>query len=251
MAHANHFFSMNEIQNQIESNSLYLFLQENNIEGKLVQSFDNLLLDAIYVKSLIWECKSKSICYVLVLLADDRIDTNLVVKALNAESRSDVCLASRSLAIEMSGYLLGCVPPLGHRKKMPIILDSALVSKVNEMSDDGLHMYICGGGGQVGFELLIDLNEILNLDYSSVEEISDKSPMKRKSIESKIIKTLKTKFTENSKPSISQFRRAAMAGDNESLATIISHIGDKGVVKAMLNLPSTEGGKTALHLAAW
>ena len=42
-----------------------------------------------------------------------------------------------------------------------------------------------------------------------------------------------------------------MADDSECLAVMIDQINNKGMIKEMADLPSAEGGKTALHLAAW
>ena len=53
------------------------------------------------------------------------------------------------------------------------------------------------------------------------------------------------------KPTLAQFRRAAMSEEAGSLAVLIDQLQNPGMTAQMVNLPSQEGGKTALHLAAW
>ena len=86
------------------------YLETNEISGTIVTSFSELLLDAIFVKSLVFEIKSTNQCVVLVLLAEDRVEAALAGEALaeyGGLGRRDVGLASRSTAIESSGYSLG------------------------------------------------------------------------------------------------------------------------------------------------
>ena len=137
--------------------------------------------------------------------------------------------------------------------EQPVIVDEFLVHRMERLDADGLAMLLCGGGGELGYDLLLPMNELLALDEVSVAPLADASPMKRRAIETRIVKALKTKQTSEplNTPSISQFRRAAMSGDTESLYVMISHINNVALVREMINLPSVEGGKTALHLAAW
>ncbi len=238
---------------------LQRFLQEHNIEASIVPSFSELLLDAIFVKSLVFHVRPTGACVVIVLLAEDRVESALVATALasyGTKSRVDVNLASRSMAIEATGYPLGCVPPIAHRKQMPVIIDSNLVDKMKDLSNSDLEMFLSAGGGEMGYDLMISLQELLKLSFVSVAPLADQSPMKRKAIETRIVKALKTKSKPNSTdpskpPTLSQFRRAAMADDSECLAVLIEQISNRGMVREMADLPSAEGGKTALHLAAW
>ena len=153
--------------NEQVSPNLESFLIENGLKAKLVPKSSELLLDAIFVKSLVWQVKSSGQCVVLVLFAEDRVDSSLVAAALSvhgAKGRADVGLASRSVAIEASGFPLGCVPPVGHRKHMPVVLDKSLVN----MLEDSGQRYFCGGGGEEDLCLLISLNQLLKLNTVSI-----------------------------------------------------------------------------------
>ena len=157
------------------SSRLRNFLQENKLKGKIVSSADtDLICDAVTVKSLIWQVKAGP-CICLVLSIDDKVDHNLVAQAVSTLpsfavspiTRKDVTLAGHDTAREESGYDIGTIPPVGHTKQMPIFMDLSLV---NRLKDYG--KYFCGGGGEVGYELLISLNQLLKLDYMCIKPIS-------------------------------------------------------------------------------
>ena len=133
------------------------------------------------------------------------------------------------------------------------MVDTHLVDKVRDLDAADLSMFLCGGGGEIGYDLLLPLHELLALNEVSLAPLADQSPMKRRAIETRIVKALKAKqsMEPSTPPSVSQFRRAAMAEDSQSLSVMISHIKNEVLVREMIDLPSAEGGKTALHLAAW
>ena len=169
---------------------LQRFLRDHDIKASIVPSFSELLLDAIFVKSLVFHVRPTGDCVVIVLLAEDRVESTLVSTALasyGAKSRADVNLASRSMAIEATGYPLGCVPPIAHRKQMPVIVDSNLVEKMRDLDNSDLDMFLSAGGGEMGFDLMISLHELLKLSFVSVAPLADQSPMKRKAIETRIV----------------------------------------------------------------
>ena len=171
----------------VGSNRLRNFLQDNKLKGKIVLSDDkDLISDAIVVKSLIWQVKSGP-CICLVLCLDDKVDHNLVAQAISILpqfnemlpiSRKDVTLAGHDTAREVSGYEIGTIPPIGHAEKMPTLMDLSLV---NRLKDYG--RYFCGGGGEVGCELLISLNQLLKLDNISIKPISKNFQVKTKYVQ--------------------------------------------------------------------
>jgi prolyl-tRNA editing enzyme YbaK/EbsC (Cys-tRNA(Pro) deacylase) len=249
---------MNYVPNTAEEgkkeNLLQEYLQRYGILGEIVPSFSDRLNNAVFVKSLVWELKSSSECFVLVLFAEDRVDTSLVAVAVGADSRAHIGLASRSLAIERAGYVLGSVPPIGHKCEMTVFLDAAVVTKLQSLSNDSTDTLLCGGGGMIGFDLLIPLHEVLKQHYVKIAPFSAACGLKRGVKETRIVKALKFKppaSASHERPSISQFRRAAMASESESLRIFIDQVGEAGMIKSMINLRSTEGGKNAFHLAAW
>lgn len=158
------------------SDRLRNFLQENKLKGKIVSSDDkDLISEAVVVKSLIWQVKAGP-CICLVLCLDDKVDHNLVAQAVSTLpsfkamlpiTRKDVTLASHDTAREVSGYEIGTIPPIGHVEKIPTFMDLSLV---NRLKDYG--KYFCGGSGEVGYELLISLNQLLKLDNISIKPIS-------------------------------------------------------------------------------
>ena len=237
-----------------EENLLQEYLHRYGILGEILPSFSDRINNVVIVKSLVWELKSSGECFVLVLCAEDRVDTSLVTLAVGVDSRAQIGLASRSLAIERAGYVLGSVPPIGHKCEMTVYLDATVVAKLQKASNDSTDNLLCGGGGMIGFDLLIPLHEVLKQHYVKVAPLAAACGLKRGVNESRIVKALKFKSPagiSHERPSISQFRRASMASESESIRTFINQIGEAGMIKSMINLRSAEGGKNAFHLAAW
>ncbi|MBN1285449.1 MAG: YbaK/EbsC family protein [Anaerolineae bacterium] len=75
----------------------------------------------------------KSLCFIIdeaqpvvVLCAGDRqIDTRKLA-ALYDVGRKKVKMATAEESIEITGYVLGGVPPVGHRTPMPVYIDATL-----------------------------------------------------------------------------------------------------------------------------
>ena len=224
------FYPTSSLHFEGGSTLLREFVVEKNLKCKIVSQESELLVDAVVMKSLIWEIKARSEFVVLCLLPEDKVkDTNffsypgnsltLFNKFLNIQvnptlfaramskstTRKDVCLAERSLAVQKAGCELGTVPPIGHQEQMPVILDVGLVNKLKDYGK-----YFSAGSGEAGYDLLISLNQILKLDYVSIKPITKNFQEK---VDYYILldaagKTLKSSFKNN-----------LVAGENETIET--------------------------------
>ena len=54
-------------------------------------------------------------------------------------------------------------------------------------------MFCAGGGGEIGYDLLVDVGELRKLAYVTDSPLVDEAPMKRTAIETRIVKALKYK----------------------------------------------------------
>ena len=150
------------------SSLLQTFILGNNLKVKIVPSDSELLSDAVQMKSLVFEVKSCSEFVIICLLPEDKADPALIARAVKgARTKKDIGLAEGSVAVQKAGYELGTVPPIGHLEQMPVILDIGLVNKLKDYGK-----FFAGGSGESGYELLISLNQILKLDYVSIEPVA-------------------------------------------------------------------------------
>lgn len=82
-----------------------------------------------------------------------RVSTSAIAAWLGT-SRKRIRLASPQDALQFSGYEVGTVPPFGHRRKLPVCMDRALL----EMRE-----VYAGGGGQ---------NSLLRIDPAEIARIT-------------------------------------------------------------------------------
>jgi Cys-tRNA(Pro) deacylase len=75
------------------------------------------------VKSLCFEVDGKP---VLVLVAGDRQVDSKALRRIYGVSKRKVRIASPALVKEATGYAVGGVPPLGHAKQLPVLIDRSL-----------------------------------------------------------------------------------------------------------------------------
>jgi len=75
------------------------------------------------VKSLCFEVDSRP---VLVLVAGDRQVDTKALRRIFGVSKRKVRIASRALVKEATGFAVGGVPPLGHERPLPILIDRSL-----------------------------------------------------------------------------------------------------------------------------
>ncbi len=97
--------------------------------------------------------------YVVVVPGDRRINTNLVAKLVGAKK---VKFASAEKVLEDTGYPAGGTPPIGHRKKIQVIIDEGLFA----------YEFGYGGGGRHELLLKISPNEIVNVTQGTVANVT-------------------------------------------------------------------------------
>jgi prolyl-tRNA editing enzyme YbaK/EbsC (Cys-tRNA(Pro) deacylase) len=73
------------------------------------------------VKSLVFSADEEPI--VVLLAGDRRADAKRVAAVLGAEK---VRLADPEMVLEWTGFPVGAVPPLGHRQRIPVLMDEGI-----------------------------------------------------------------------------------------------------------------------------
>lgn len=86
----------------------------------------------------------------VVAAGEDRVSYAALARTLGV-SRRDLRFASAEQALAITGYRIGAMPPFGHRRPLPTLLDDG------SMPTDGL---VYGGGGDVSALLEVDVNEL-------------------------------------------------------------------------------------------
>lgn len=211
---------------------------------------------SLQIKTLIWESQEGG-PFALVLDHRKRVDRDILVQSLLklsalkvSERRSEgqeppyIKLCDRDKATELSGYQIGCIPPIAHHFQMPIYVDRSL------MLENDSDVLVYAGCGDFENELEIPLHDLLSIENVSVLDITKTKPVK--SLQSS--PRINPDASDLHNVATSRFRRAAIDDDtnvlNDMIKSIKSSHGVQDLMK-IINSPSNESGKTSLHLAAW
>lgn len=116
------------------------------------------LPDTCIVKSLCLLVRDQPL--IVVLRLEDRLDTRKVASLLGLPNRA-VRLAPEASVPHCTGYRVGCVPPIGHVRVLPTIVDAA-VAATN---------HIAGGGGALDMQLLAPTAVLLHLAAAHVGDV--------------------------------------------------------------------------------
>ncbi len=93
-----------------------------------------------------------------VVLGDRNVSRHKLEHYSNSKS---VKLASDEMAKAATGYLTGGIPPVGHKKKLPVFLDEGLTR----------HEYVWCGGGARSKLVRLRTEDILRLSAATVRDI--------------------------------------------------------------------------------
>lgn len=138
----------------------------------------------VHVKSLVWEYDG---CPVLLLLPLNRqVDRAALASYLDLGSggESRIMLASKDRTTSLTGYQIGTIPPIGHKTPLRTIIDYTVSTSVSQLaseqnlqvqntgSDQVQVTYVCGGSGDVNFNLCLPYDDLLKLSFGEVAYIS-------------------------------------------------------------------------------
>ena len=112
------------------------------------------------IKSLVFRLKEEAVLVINNGLA--RVDRKKIATFLGV-GRNRVKFANPEQALELTGYVVGSMPPFGHKKKLRTLLDTTVTN---------LDL-IYGGGGGIDAMMRLTPNELLRITGAEVLELSE------------------------------------------------------------------------------
>lgn len=112
------------------------------------------------IKSLVFTIKDDPLLVITNGLA--RVDRRKLAAHIGV-GRGRVKFAPADLALEGTGYVVGSMPPFGHRTKLRTIVDSAV-----EACDT-----VYGGGGDIDAMMRLETPELLKVTEAAVVDVSE------------------------------------------------------------------------------
>ena len=150
---------------------LQMFIDEHHIQATILPLSEHTLTvgDAAralavntdqIIKSLVFHVNGKPLLVINNGLA--RVDRRKLAAHLGV-SRKKVKFASPDTAFAMTGFVVGSMPPFGHKQKLPTLVDTA----VTELD------IIYGGGGDIDAMMRLTPNELLKVSQAEVLPFSE------------------------------------------------------------------------------
>ncbi len=112
------------------------------------------------IKSLVFRIKDEPL--LVIASGECRVDRKKLANYLKV-GRGRVRFASANQALETTGYVVGSMPPFGHRAKLRTILDDAVT---------GLDT-VYGGGGDINTMMRMTTAELLRVTAAETAPISE------------------------------------------------------------------------------
>lgn len=110
------------------------------------------------IKSLVFRIKDDPL--LVIAGGESRVDRRKLADYLNV-GRGRVRFASPDQALEMTGYVVGSMPPFGHRLKLRTILDHGVTRQDT----------VYGGGGDINAMMRIKTSELLRVTAAETAAI--------------------------------------------------------------------------------
>ena len=112
------------------------------------------------IKSLVFQIKDEPL--LVIASGESRVDRRKLASYLNV-GRGRVRFASTDQALEVTGYIVGSMPPFGHRAKLRTIIDDA-VTRLET---------VYGGGGDSNAMMRVTTSELLRVTTAETVSISE------------------------------------------------------------------------------
>lgn len=153
------------------SAGLQRFIDHNNIEAAILSM--QMQTSTVAEAASALEVQTTQIIKSLVFITPEepllvinngltRVDRRKLALCLGF-GRKRVKLANSDQALEITGYIVGAMPPFGHRKKLRTLVDSAVT---------GLGT-VFGGGGDINAMIRISASELFRVTGAEILDISE------------------------------------------------------------------------------
>jgi Cys-tRNA(Pro) deacylase len=117
----------------------------------------------LIIKSLVFMAGDEPVLVVNNGLA--RVDRRKLAACLGM-NRKRVKFATARQALETTGYVVGSMPPFGHRQTLRTVVDTATAEQQT----------LYGGGGSIDAMMRLSSSELLRVTDAEVADISEPSP---------------------------------------------------------------------------
>jgi Cys-tRNA(Pro) deacylase len=159
----------------LTSDDLQRFIEANQIEATIItlDAHTSTVRDAArelgvandqIIKSLVFAIQDKPLLVINNGLA--RVDRRKLAVFLGV-GRKRVKFADAEQVLAITGYVVGSMPPFGHRQKLRTLIDPAVV----EMD------LIFGGGGDIDAMMRLTPAELLRVTGAEMLEVSEHEPV--------------------------------------------------------------------------
>lgn len=110
--------------------------------------------------------QSEAMPVVVISHGERRVDKKLLAKHFGVGAKR-VKLAPTGVVLDLLGYAAGGVPPMGHKTRLPVLLDASVVIAAERFAG-----VLFGGGGDDRTMLRINLAELLRVVAPVIATIS-------------------------------------------------------------------------------
>lgn len=154
----------------LTSQDLQQFINENQIAAEILPMAEETptVPDAARALGVREEQIIKSLVFLVdgqprLVIANgtDRVDERLIARHFGV-GRKRVRMARPEQALEITGYVVGAMPPFGHKERLPTLVDPGVVEWPQ----------IFGGGGEVDAMLRLTPEELLRVTEAEVIAVS-------------------------------------------------------------------------------
>lgn len=113
------------------------------------------------LKSILITSKKENIFFLFGLSASDKLDMSKIAKIMN-ESKSNIRFATPLEIKNLTGFIVGAIPPFAMPKEIPIVIDNTIMKQ---------HYIWCGTGKETE-SLKISIEELKKISMCNIENIS-------------------------------------------------------------------------------
>ena len=155
----------------MDSENLQQFIDCHNIAADIIRLEEHTLTveDAAraldvetgqIIKSLVFQVHGDPILVINNGLA--RVDRKKLAAYLGV-GRKKVKFADHDQVLDMTGFIVGSMPPFGHKKQLQTLMDPAVIRQKT----------VYGGGGDINAMMKIDMDVLLKATRAEVTELSE------------------------------------------------------------------------------
>jgi len=162
---------MDSSQTQLTSANLQQYIDKHQIEATILPMVEHTLTvpDAARALNVVPEQIIKSLVFMahgepLLVINNGKakVDRRKVAKRVGV-NRKKIKFATSAQALEITGYIVGSMPPFGHRQQLQTFIDPA----ISELDT------IFGGGGDINAMMRLTPNELLRVTAGEVLAVSE------------------------------------------------------------------------------